>query len=573
MPARLRRGTAALGALALLCAQLSARDWIVAPSGGDFASIQAALDVAQAGDRVLVRAKPGGWREAVSFRRGGDPQRGPLVLMSYPGERATIDGTGLSAEVLVEIRDLSYLEVRNLELAHLHGISDGSGIRISGHGSHFHLSGNEIHDLRGRNAMGITVYGTSTSGSLSDLVIEANWIHHCEPAPSEALVLNGNVERFAVRENLVEDVNNIGIDFIGGESSIHPSAVARSGVCAGNVVRRARSIYGGGYGAGIYVDGGRDLLLERNWVEACDLGIEVGAENAGFDATNVVVRGNALVRNDKAGLVCGGYERRVGRVRACLFESNTCFENDTLRLGLGELWVQWADGLEFRSNVFAASAQGLLLQSVPQAVNLRFESNLWFAASASPSWILNGAEHLGIAAFRSAAGASASELYGDPRFADPARNDFAPLTGSPALESGGALAFADGLDLRGFARRSDGDLDGISLLDRGAFEACNAALVVSGELQPGTTIDARLEARTPLFAILLAGMPGPWLPLGSYGLLQLDPQQTLFAIPLGAAPATLPLFVPRELPPGSALGLQGFVWNGRAGNLSNAWLR
>jgi hypothetical protein len=44
------------------------------------------------------------------------------------------------------------------------------------------------------SAMGITVYGSDGAG-IRDLTIEENFIHDCRPAPSEALVVNGNVQR------------------------------------------------------------------------------------------------------------------------------------------------------------------------------------------------------------------------------------------------------------------------------------------------------------------------------------------------------------------------------------------
>jgi hypothetical protein len=40
---------------------------------------------------------------------------------------------------------------------------------------------NVIHDMRGKNAMGITVYATKAQADLR-LVIDATTIHDCEPA-------------------------------------------------------------------------------------------------------------------------------------------------------------------------------------------------------------------------------------------------------------------------------------------------------------------------------------------------------------------------------------------------------
>ncbi len=103
--------------------------------------------------------------------------------------------------------------------------------------------------------------------------------------------------------------------------------VARNGVCRGNRVERVRAPYGGGYGPGIYVDGGRDILVERNHVSECDLGIEVGAENPGVLVSGVSVQGNVVTGNDKAGIVFGGYEKKLGRVTGCRFLNNLIRDN------------------------------------------------------------------------------------------------------------------------------------------------------------------------------------------------------------------------------------------------------
>jgi hypothetical protein len=138
------------------------------------------------------------------------------------------------------------VRVVGLELRNDLGLNDGAGIRVTGAGSHVELRQNRIHDIRGRNAMGITVYGTEAA-AISDLVIDGNEIFDCDPAPSEALTLNGNVDGFQVTNNVVRDVNNIAIDLIGGERDIQPdqNLVARNGVVRGNKVMRARSSYGG----------------------------------------------------------------------------------------------------------------------------------------------------------------------------------------------------------------------------------------------------------------------------------------------------------------------------------------
>ena len=191
-------------------------------------------------------------------------------------------------------------------------------------------------------------------------MIQGNEVFDCDPATSEAIVLNGNVDGFHVSQNIVHDVNNIGIDFIGGEDWVNKnrSKVARNGVCSGNTVYRCRSSYGGGYAAGIYVDGGQNIVIENNSVTQCDMGIEIGAENRGTVTSGITVRKNTLYMNDKAGLVFGGYEKGAGRVKNCRFEGNIVYRNDQHRKDQnGELWIQWAEDNVITGNVFWAGKE------------------------------------------------------------------------------------------------------------------------------------------------------------------------------------------------------------------------
>jgi len=71
----------------------SARSIIVAPSGGDFATVAAGVSAALPGDTVTVRA--GSYNEAVSFGRSGSAA-GFITLQGEPG--AVLDGTGRSGQ-------------------------------------------------------------------------------------------------------------------------------------------------------------------------------------------------------------------------------------------------------------------------------------------------------------------------------------------------------------------------------------------------------------------------------------------------------------------------------------------
>ncbi len=367
-PATLLRLTASL----LLClpSLLVAEVRVVAPQGSDAAAgsrehpwktLAHAVPLLKPGDTLIV--KPGEYRERLVIEASGSQEAGYITVQGEPG--AVISGAGSSGRHLVLIENKSYVKIIGLELTNNKAVRDGSAIRVTGHGSHIELRKNRIHEIRGKDAMGITVYGTSPAKPVEKLIIDGNEIFDCDPAKSEALTLNGNVADFEVTNNQVHDVNNIGIDFIGGEASIcsDRTKVTRNGLCKGNKVWRCRSNYEGGYAAGIYVDGGRDIVVEGNLVTECDLGIEVGAENKGTVSSGVTVRNNTVFHNDKAGIVFGGFEKTAGRVQGCKFVNNICYQNNRHKKDQnGEIWIQWAGGNEVGGNTFVSDGESPLVQ-------------------------------------------------------------------------------------------------------------------------------------------------------------------------------------------------------------------
>ena len=428
------------------------------PGDAGCATIQAALNQAGPGDTISVAA--GVYFEKIVFPASGSAGQ-PITLQGAPGHASVLDGTGVTGETMVSIPSRSYVRLIGFEIRSNLGVRDGSGVRVEGSGSHIEIRDNRIHDMRGTNAMGITVYGTQPT-SISDLVIDGNEIYDCEPAPSETLTINGNVERFEVTDNHVHDVNNIGIDFIGGESDIQPdpAKVARDGVCRGNRVERARSIYGGGYAGAIYVDGGKDILIERNVTTESDLGIEVGSENAGIVSSGIVVRDNVFYRNDKVGIVFGGYSSTVGRVANCSFTNNTVYHNDTLGIGFGELWIQFAEDNVVRNNLFVSERE-VVLRSEDGNVDNLLDYNLWLTSAAGPTFVWQNVEYSGLAAFQAGSGQESHALSADPLFVDAAQADFHLRSVSPARNAGDPAFVAGGgeTDLDGAARVSGGRVD------------------------------------------------------------------------------------------------------------------
>ncbi|CAM2010985.1 right-handed parallel beta-helix repeat-containing protein [Acanthopleuribacter pedis] len=444
----------------MLGAWCHAADLLVAPAGAAYATIQSALNDAQPGDRVVVAS--GEYREQLVFPRSGTAQA-RIELIPGDGQAPILDGSDFNGGTMVLMENRSFVSIDGFEIRNLSNINDGSGVRVLGSGQGVQIRNNRIHNLRGNDAMGITVYGTEAE-AIRDIVISGNHIYDCDPARSEALVLNGNVDGFQVVDNIVRDVNNIGIDFIGGETSINPNQdlVARNGLCARNTVARANSNYGGGYAAGIYVDGGRDIIIEHNRVTDCDLGIEIGAENAGLVASGIVVRNNWVYRNQKVGIVFGGYDQSVGRVQNCYFLNNTLFENDTLGEGTGEFWIQWASANVIANNLVAAGTQGVWLYSEGGNQGNAVTNNLWDAparSAATFTWV--GQVFEGLSGFQQGTGQGTNGLSRPAGLVDPANFNFHLDFGSAAIDAGDTVygELLGETDIDGEARIAEQSID------------------------------------------------------------------------------------------------------------------
>ncbi len=412
---------------------IHAADFYVSSQGNDQAdgtkadpwrTIQHAATVLKPGDTAHVQA--GTYHEKIEIQAQGS-KAGGFVTFQAEG-RVILSGKGADGDNMWHVKDRSYIRIIGFEITEHTGVKDGSGIRLEGSGSHLELKQNVIHGIRGKDAMGITVYGSNSEVPLSNIVIEGNTIADCEPARSEAMTLNGNVTDFQIVNNVVKDVNNIGICMIGGESwlSKDPNKVTRNGICKGNKVMRARSNYEDGYAAGIYVDGGRDIVVENNEVTGCNLGIEVGAENKGIVARNVIVRHNVIWHNQKGGLVFGGYEKNAGRVSECTFTGNICYQNDRSEDVNGELWIQWASDNVVTGNVFWAGDEAMMLQADTAGTKNTLKDNVYYTASgeeeANFTW--KGHDVTGFETFRQQTGQEQGSRFAKPTFRNPDNGDF-----------------------------------------------------------------------------------------------------------------------------------------------------
>ncbi len=81
---------------------------------------------------------------------------------------------------------------------------------------------------------------------------------------------------------------------------------------------------------GIYVDGGKDNIIEQNYSYNNDIGVEIASEHAGKATSNITVRSNVIYNNRLTGIAMGGYDDERGSTVNSKIVNNTLYKNDTL---------------------------------------------------------------------------------------------------------------------------------------------------------------------------------------------------------------------------------------------------
>ncbi len=366
--------------------------YYVSPSGDDaqagdslhpWHSIQTGLNRLEQGDVLVLLG--GTYREKISI-----PQDS-VSLRAATGAHVVLDASGLiQTEPVIEITGKSHIRISGLEIAN-NIMNDAVGIRVSGSGEAITIENCIIHDIHfsadpdaqvteQTNAQGIVVYGTE-SQAYENIVIRNCELYHCRLGYSEGIAINGNVDGFEISGNRVHDLTNIGIDVIGYEGTCPDvqSDYARNGRIVDNEVINCRASYD--TSAGIYVDGGANVLIMRNLCKGNGWGIEVGCENPGHESTQIEVRDNMIIENSETGVALGGYDypSGSGKVTQTRIVNNTFLNNDTQNTGTGSLFLTYSEDCIIENNIFYTQNDDLLYAE-GTAVNLILDYNLYYDA-------------------------------------------------------------------------------------------------------------------------------------------------------------------------------------------------
>ncbi len=340
---------------------------------------------------------------------------------------AIIDGTGKKGKVGITISSKNYIRVIGLEIQNFKGSGNSTpmGIYVTGSSSNLEILNNKVHNIDNDNgnAHGIAFYGRSST-PISNIVVEGNEIFNCKLGSSESLVLNGNVTNFIVSNNIIHDNDNIGIDFIGFEGT-GPTGQdqARDGICSDNIVYNISSknnpAYGGDRSAdGIYVDGGRNIIIEKNHVYNNDIGIELASEHKGKSTQDIIVRNNFVSGSFLTNIMAGGYNYDKGNAFNIAIVNNTTYKGRQ-----GEVALQFnCDTIIIKNNIFYGETGQAYLQDWGRGntnTNISVNNNIYYGGSTSSP----------------GAWSDSNAKYVNPQLMNPPTN-MNLSSGSPAINAG-----------------------------------------------------------------------------------------------------------------------------------------
>ena len=488
-----------LFALAMLCYNnIFAQSHYVSPSGNDgnpgtfaapWKTFQKACNSATPGSTVYLR----GGTYAPAWLNVSGTSGNFVTFTNYNNETAIIDGgnTGTQTELLV-ISGKNYIRVQNLNFTNAIG-NYSAGIYISNGSHHIEIINNKVYNIKfsdnpsmpvnaSTNSYPLIVYNEHASNAVHHLLINSNEIYDCRTGYSEALSLGGNVDGFEVSNNEVHDNTNIGIDITGGYNvSSNPlSDMARNGVVKENLVyncvNEAPDI-----AAGIYVDGGHNVIVERNISHHNGRGFEVGCEEPGHETTGIIVRDNIAYYNKQPGIGIGGYDYpSTGKVTDSQILNNTFYHNNTDNVYEGEILVEYTENCTINNNIFyAANTQKILMVTRLNSIGLSLDYNLFYhpdgASNAIVDWEGDNWPP-GFANYQ-----STSEQDANSVFDNPAGNDYSLTLTSPAINAGSPF-FSPDVDETDF----DGNNRVVGArVDIGAFEyagQCYAPLNITSNI-------------------------------------------------------------------------------------------
>lgn len=443
-------------------------------------TIQKSFDAAVAGSTVMI--KGGTYYEQLAVHVSGTAGN-PITFTNYNNEQVIIDGSKITGTTILTITDKSFLIFRNLTVQNITknnavgvlvsanktgGVSDLTFRNVAIKKINWTSNASTIPNSNQNSQPFIAFgYGTAQANAITNLVIDSCEFSNNITGFSESLSLDGNIDGFTITNNKVHDNTNIGIAAIGhyGVSSNSQLDQSRNGLIRGNICFNNVSDYA--TSGGIYVDGGKDIKIDRNITYQNGYGIEIGHEENGT-ASNITVTNNLIYLNQVTGIAIGGYDNSTtGQVVNCIIRNNSFLKNNTNNDGSGEFYMTKASNCTIGNNVFYTNSQNTLfsLENIsPQTGNI-IDYNTWFTQTGNASDIAinwRNTSYESFTNYKTKTGQDAHSSFKDPLFVNIGTTpDLHLKTGSPGLRTGNPAWITDATekDLDGKPRVVNGAVD------------------------------------------------------------------------------------------------------------------
>lgn len=412
-----------------------------------FRTLKKAASEARAG--TIVYIKEGIYKERLIVRYSGTKLK-PITFKAYNQDKVVLTGEDVKNvegdTSLVSIDNKNYITINGLIIQELTtNLTNETviGMYVTGSSSHITLENNVVRKIETHaedgNAHGIAIYGT---GPMKDIHIRNNTIEDLKLGWSESLVLNGNVDGFSIENNIVRRNDNIGIDLIGYEGiSNDPKAdYVRNGIVKNNEVYQISSYgnpaYGEEYNAGgVYVDGGKNITIDKNTIYNCDIGIEATSEHAKQYADNIQITDNIVYNNHYTGISIGGYDENRGGTINSSITKNIIYRNDTKGLAGGQLLLQHdiKNNVIERNILTAGPSRIFIANFFTTNQDIELTRNVFHKEKGKTGlWVWKEEEFTSFQAFQRDSTSDSQSSYLDPMFENETNYDFTLKKESPA---------------------------------------------------------------------------------------------------------------------------------------------
>lgn len=427
----------------------------------------------------VVNIMEGTYCEEVNVKVSGTSDK-YIVIKNYNDQEVIISGNN-SAKQLMLLNGVSYLKIKGLIFADCLG-SYSVGLKISNTSDesshHIEVESNTFKNLYATStadyppnvyAGAITVAGYHASKAINNITIKRNTIKDCRTGWTEAIGITGNIDGFVVSNNVVTNTGNIGINASGhwGISSNPDTDYPRNGVISENRVSYCKSPVEGG--AGIYLDGSSNMLVEKNISHNNVYGITVGCEVTNNTARNNIIRNNVCYNNEGFGIGIAGWSPQRRVIKDCQIINNTTFGNATAtnKKYLGEIALISTSNTVVKNNIFySTNSYSNILYVDDKDENLELSFNNYYCSSSNFNFFWKGVSYTVLDQYKNAIGNDLTSTFSDPLFANMELYDFQLGASSPCIDSGAPdyLPSENESDMNNKNRKVG------ACIDKGAFE-------------------------------------------------------------------------------------------------------